>query len=64
MDGMSETDKGTVWAMAKNMRLMCLLEYMEELEANTEQFEENQQIGQYLNELLNTKPSLLLGDKS
>ena len=50
--------------MTKNMRLMCLLEYMEELEANAEQFEENQQIAQYLNELLNTKPSLLLGDKS
>ncbi|MDK8225065.1 MAG: hypothetical protein QP744_03455 [Winkia sp. UMB750A] len=61
---MSEIDKATVWAMTKNMRLMCLLEYMEELEANAEQFEENQQIAQYLNELLNTKPSLLLGDKS
>ena len=63
MDGMSEIDKGTVWAMAKNMRLFAFMEYLRDLDNDPAPSAANQQISKYLRELMTTDSNVLLGDE-
>lgn len=63
MDGMSEIDKGTVWAMAMCMRLFAFLEYLHDLDNDPAPSAANQQIAAYLREFMETDPKLLLGDE-
>ena len=60
---MSEMDKATVWAMAKNMRLFTFMEYLRDLDNDPAPNAANQQITAYLREFLETDPNLLLNDE-
>lgn len=63
MDGMSEIDKATVWAMAKNMRLFAFMEYLRDLDNDPTPSTADQQIAAYLREFMAADPKLLLGDE-
>ena len=63
MDGMSEIDKGTVWAMAKNMRLFAFMEYLRDLDNDPAPSAADQQIAAYLREFMTTDPNVLLDDQ-
>ncbi|MGV9197058.1 hypothetical protein ACTOVL_07665 [Arcanobacterium canis] len=60
---MSEVDKSTVWAMAKNMRLFAFVEYLRDLDNDPSLSAANQQIAAYLREFMETDPSVLLGEQ-
>lgn len=57
---MSEIDKATVWTVCMNMRLFCLLEYLRDLDQTPARSRADEQIAQYLHELLDADPALLL----
>lgn len=63
MGGMSEIDKATVWAMAKNMRLFAFMEYLRDLDNDPASSAVNQQIAAYLREFMETDPNLLLNNE-
>ncbi|WP_311777174.1 hypothetical protein [Trueperella abortisuis] len=63
MGGVSEIDKATVWAMAKNMRLFAFMEYLRNLDNDPAPSATDQQIATCLRELMTTDPNLLLGDE-
>lgn len=60
MRGMSEIDKATVWAVCLNMRLFCLLEYLRDLDQTPARSQSDEQIHQYLRELLDANPATVL----
>ena len=60
MSAMSEMDKATVWAVFQNMRLFCLLEYLRDLDQALVRSRSDEQIRQYLHELLDADPAIVL----
>ncbi|MGK2309286.1 hypothetical protein [Cutibacterium sp. V970] len=56
---MSEIDKTTVWAVCLNMRLFCLLEYLRDLDQTPARSRADEQIRQYLHELLDADPAIV-----
>lgn len=61
MRAMSEMDKATVWAVCLNMRLFCLLEYLRDLDQASAHSRADEQIAEYLHELLDANPAIVLG---
>lgn len=60
---MSEIDKATVWAVCLNMRLFCLLEYLRDIDQAPVRSRSDEQIRQYLHELLDVNPAVILDDQ-
>lgn len=50
-----------MWAVCLNMRLFCLLEYLRDLDQAPARSRADEQIAQYLHELLGADPALVLG---